>query len=243
MPLTTPKAASGLSTRAFSASRLGTIRFSVVLMPDFRTSASASGTAACKSRLRMGILGPGFTRSRRRSAVRHTKVRQPPKQPPSTTLWHARPGSSPAQSDSAAMVTAMEASCSATSTAARVPMRLAAVKYPVMTPHRQVTGRNAANSRRESTVRTSPIQRSASAGAKKKRTADTAALQRMLYKKQPESTQVTFPGRFRPSSSAVRYMAAVRTPAIPATMARFPTDMVSCSSPTPAAPIRPEMYT
>ena len=60
---------------------------------------------------------------------------------------------------------------------------------------------------------------------------------------QDESTQVTFFGFFRPSSSAVRYMAAVRMPAIPATMARLPTDMVSCKSPTPAAPSLAEIYT
>ena len=141
------------------------------------------------------------------------------------------------------MVTTMEHSCSAASTAASVPMRFAAVKYPVMTPHRQETGRNAANSRREFTVRRSPIQFSASVGARKYRAAATAVLHRMLYTKQPDKTQVTFPGRFFPSSSAVRYMAAVRTPAMPVTMARLPTDMVSCKRPTPAAPMRPEIYT
>ena len=59
--------------------------------------------------------------------------------------------------------------------------------------------------------------------------------------KQPESIQITFPGFLRPSSPAVRYMAVVRTPAIPAVMERAPTDMTSCKSPTPAAPIRPEI--
>ena len=166
MPLKHPKAASGSSTSAFSASRFGTIRFSVVLMPDFSTSARARGTAACIRRLRTGIFAPVPMRSRSRRITRHPSVRHPPRQLPRMTHWQARPGSSPAQRVRASMVTAMEQSCSATSTAARVPMRLAAVKYPVITPHRQVVGRKAANSRRAPQVLVSPIHPSAIWGAK-----------------------------------------------------------------------------
>ena len=54
---------------------------------------------------------------------------------------------------------------------------------------------------------------------------------------------MTFCARFFPSSSAVKYMVAVRTPATPAVMDRFPTDSTSCKSPTPEAPIRPEINT
>ena len=64
------------------------------------------------------------------------------------------------------MVMAMEANCSATSTAANVPIRFPAVKYPVMTPLRHTTGRNAANSRREGMIWISPTQFFASHGAK-----------------------------------------------------------------------------
>ena len=48
----------------------------------------------------------------------------------------------------------------------------------------------------------------------------------------------TFWGWPFPSSSAVRYMVAVRMPAMPATMLRLPTDSTSCSSPIPAAPMQ-----
>ena len=65
----------------------------------------------------------------------------------------------------------------------------------------------------------------------------------MLYRKHAESTRVTFRGWCLPSSPAVRYMVAVRMPPIPATMARFPTDRVSCSSPMPSAPILRDRYT
>ena len=71
----------------------------------------------------------------------------------------------------------------------------------------------------------------------------TAVLKQMLYKKQADRIQVTFKYCFLPSSSAVRYMVAVRMPAIPATMDRLLTDMTSCRRPTPEAPIRPEIYT
>ena len=70
-----------------------------------------------------------------------------------------------------------------------------------------------------------------------------AALQRMLYKKQPERTQTVVSARFLPSCSAVKYMAVVRIPAMPAVIARPPTLITSCSKPTPAAPIRALMYT
>ena len=65
----------------------------------------------------------------------------------------------------------------------------------------------------------------------------------MLYKVQPDKTQITFWGRFFPSSSAVRYIEPVRTPAIPATRPSDPRDRTSCSRPMPAGPIRPDRYT
>ena len=134
----------------------------------------------------------------------------------------------------------MEHSCSQTSTAARVPIRFSAVKYPVITAHRQEAGRNAASSRSAGTVSGFPIQPSASRGAIRYRSTATAPLQRMLYRKQADRIRDTLSGLFLPSSSAVRYMAAVRTPAMPATMAKEPTDKTSCNSPMPAGPMRPE---
>ena len=53
----------------------------------------------------------------------------------------------------------------------------------------------------------------------------------------------TVSGLFLPNSSAVRYMVAVRIPAMPAVMDSPPTESTSCSSPTPAAPIWPVMKT
>ena len=53
----------------------------------------------------------------------------------------------------------------------------------------------------------------------------------------------TFWGFPLPNSSAVRYMVAVRIPAMPATMARFPKDSTSCNSPIPAAPMWRDRYT
>ena len=243
MPLTIPKAASGSSTSVHRASRLGTIRFSTVLIPVRRLSARARGTAVSFSRWATGIRGPVGGRSSSRRIIRHSSVRQPPSALPSTTQAQATPGSFPARKWSRSSVSTMEQSCSATSTAARVPIFWAAVKYPVITPHRQLTGRKAASSRRASSVRISPIQLSAITGAKKVSSRATAPLHRMLYRIQPESTQVTFWDRCFPSSSAVRYMVAVRMPAIPATIAMLPTDSVSCSRPMPAAPIREERYT
>ena len=49
--------------------------------------------------------------------------------------------------------------------------------------------------------------------------------------------------RFCPTTSAHRYMVAVRMPPIPTVRAREPTDKTSCSRPIPAAPILPERYT
>ena len=167
MPLTMPKLARGLAIAGFSARRFGTIRFSVVLIPERRTSAIASGAAACTSRPPMGKASPIPARSRIRRKIRQPNVRQPPRLLPRITLRQARTGFSPPQTVRAAMVIPMEQSCSATSTAASVPMRLAAVKYPVITEHRQLTGRNAASSRRAGAVSVFPIQLSASFGAAK----------------------------------------------------------------------------
>ena len=62
-------------------------------------------------------------------------------------------------------------------------------------------------------------------------------LKQILYRKHPDSTHGTFFAFPQPSSSAVRYMVAVRMPPMPATMARLPTLMVNCSNPMPAAPM------
>ena len=128
MPLTKPKAARGSSTMVFRDRRLGTIRFSVVLMPDFSTSAAARGTAVCTSRRRTEIRSPAAGFSRSRKNTRQLSVIQAPAQLPRMMLWQALAASVPAQKISAVIVTAMEQSCSATSTAARVPIRFAAVK-------------------------------------------------------------------------------------------------------------------
>ena len=55
-----------------------------------------------------------------------------------------------------------------------------------------------------------------------------------------ETALRTLPVRPRPNSSAVRYMAATRTPAAPRVMASIPTEEMSCISPRPAAPSRAE---
>ena len=59
-------------------------------------------------------------------------------------------------------------------------------------------------------------------------------------RQQAERIRPTFWGRAFPSSSAVRYMVAVRMPPMPATMERLPTDITSCKRPIPAAPMRRE---
>ena len=180
MPLRQPKAARGSAMLTFSPSRRGTIRFSVVLIPDLSTSAKARGTAVRISGCRTEIRGTRGGCSFSRSTISADRVSRFPRQPPRITHWHARPGSFPAQRLSAPMVTAMEHSCSTTSTAARVPMRLEAVKYPVITPHRQEIGRNPANSRRAGMVRRSPIQCWAICGAKTYRHPPERPLKTML---------------------------------------------------------------
>ena len=128
MPLTMPKAASGSAIPAQSASRLGTMRFSTVVMPVRRSSATARGRAVSNSARRMGIFFPqaGLSASRRTTSA--VSVKMLPNALPSTTLMQARPASCPAQTISSPMVMAMDTACSATSTAARVPIRSAAVK-------------------------------------------------------------------------------------------------------------------
>ena len=180
MPLTVPKAARGSETPGLRASRRGTMRFSAALIPAFRISARARGTAACRSLLQREIEGPAFARSRSRRAVRQERVRQPPSPLPSRMHWQALPASCPAKKDSASRVTAMAKSCSATSTAESVPIRLAAVKYPVITAHSPVTGRKAASSRRAPSVRLSPIQARAMPGARVNRRRATVPLHRRL---------------------------------------------------------------
>ncbi len=137
----------------------------------------------------------------------------------------------------------MDSSCSATSTAARTLIRLAAVKYPLMHPHRQVTGRKQANSRRAGAAAPFPTQWTAMWGAPRTRIVATAPLHRRLYSPALRSIHRTFSGFFRPSSPAHRYMADVRTPAIPAVMDSIPTLITSCSSPIPALPSREERNT
>ena len=149
-------------------------------MPERTTSAPARGTAARSSRLPTGIGWPLAGRSRTRSQTSRVSARHALTPPPSTTQMQERSASCPAHSASVSSVTAMEHSCSATSTAARVPMRLAAVKYPLITPLRHTAGRNTAKSRSTGTVCSLPIQLAASAGAPKYTAAPTVPLQRML---------------------------------------------------------------
>jgi hypothetical protein len=82
-------------------------------------------------------------------------------------LQQARAELDPAQRMSRHMVTAIETNCSTISIAANVPILLAAVKYPVITPHRQLTGIEYENNRIASKVRISPIQSLAINGADK----------------------------------------------------------------------------
>ena len=133
--------------------------------------------------------------------------------------------------------------CSATSMAASVPMRFAPVKYPTITPVRQFSGKNAENSRRDGKTSGFPIQFCAIIGAKKKTAAATHTLKIRLYAVQPDRTQVILWGRFLPICSAVKYIVAVRMPAIPATNAMEPTLITSCKRPMPSAPIREDKYT
>jgi len=112
----------------FLASRLGTIRFSAVLIPAFKISAAARGRAVWQRRLPICGAFPDFGCSRCRRTMRQPRVRQLPRLLPKITHRQARTALAPAQSFNASMVSPMEHSCSATSTAARVPIRLAAVK-------------------------------------------------------------------------------------------------------------------
>ena len=84
IPQTMPKAARGDAVPGYKASRLGTIRFSVVLMPAFRSSASANGTAVPRSRDRMGILSPGAGYLLRKN-IRLVNVSTAPQPLPITT--------------------------------------------------------------------------------------------------------------------------------------------------------------
>ena len=180
IPLTMPKAARGLEVSAWSASRFGTIKFSTVLIPVLQSSAMARGSPACSRRLRTGIRAPTAARSRSRRIIKHTRVRQAPRELPRMTHRQALVASLPAQRAKAPSVRHMERACSATSTAASVPIRLAAVKYPVMTAQRQVTGRKTANSRNASNVRISPIQLDAIHGANRYSRNATVKLNAML---------------------------------------------------------------
>ena len=166
MPVMIPKEARGLEIPGNKAMRLGTIRFSAVVIPDLRSSAKARGSAVCIKRFPTGIRLPVCCRSRIRRYTSVTNVTLAPKLLPRTTQRQERTGSCPAHSVKLSNVATMEQSCSAISTAASVPIRLAPVKYPVMTPQRQLTGRKAAKSRRAPSIRVSPIQFSAIQGAK-----------------------------------------------------------------------------
>ena len=62
--------------------------------------------------------------------------------------------------------------------------------------------------------------------------------------KRPDYVKVRAQDRFGEEfEMEVRYMVAVRIPAIPAVMERPPTESTSCSSPMPSAPIFPERNT
>ena len=219
------------------------MRFSTVLIPVFRSSAKASGTAMFISFRHIGIAFVNGACSKNRRTVKIESVTQAPIPLPKTTAWHAFPGSLLAQKDRADSVVAIEHSCSATSTAASVLMRPAAVKYPVITPHRQLTGMTQASNRIAPTVCISPIQLTATTGAKQYRRMETVLLQRMLYNKHTDSMWRMFSGLSRPNSPAVKYMVAVRIPAMAAVIAIPPTESTSCKRPTPAAPIFPDMKT
>ncbi len=92
MPVSIPKAASGSAT----PSRLGTMRFSAVDRPLFRSSARAKGTAVSRSRLVTGIRGPFGAFSRSRRIQSNVSVRAAPTPLPKITHWQARTGSDPA---------------------------------------------------------------------------------------------------------------------------------------------------
>ena len=70
-----------------------------------------------------------------------------------------------------------------------------------------------------------------------------AAEHTRLYLEHPVSTARTPCSRFRPSSSAVRYIEQVRMPAEPRVKNRPVTASTSCKRPIPAAPVRLERYT
>ena len=79
-------------------------------------------------------------------------------------------------------------------------------------------GRKLAKSRIAPMVPASPIQWVAKKGAEINSPREMIPLHKMLYRKQPDNTQLTFCACLRPSSSAVKYIVAVRTPAIPAVL-------------------------
>ena len=185
----------------------------------------------------MGIFVPFGLCWRRYKISNTVSVRQAPMALPEITALQALPALLPAQKWRQTMVMLMESSCSPISTAARVPTRFCPVKNPVIRAHRQLTGRKQEKSRRQSVTAGFPIQRSAIWGASAYRSPPMPRLHPRLYTMHPESTDRSPWGLRRPSSSAVKYMAAVRMPPIPAIRARLPTDMVSCKSPMPSGPI------
>ena len=93
----------------------------------------ASGSAVSRNLAATGMGEPIRGCSRSRKKIRVSNVMADPKLLPKITHKQARLGSSPAQRVSIPTVIPMESACSATSTAASVPIRLAAVKYPVIT--------------------------------------------------------------------------------------------------------------
>ena len=177
MPQTIPKAAKGDRAPVYRASRLGTMRFSVVEMPAFTSSASAKGSAMANRRFCSWIGGPMGACYLCRNDIKQTRVKQALTPLPKIMAWHAFAGLLPAQNVKAKMVTPMAQNCSATSTATNVPIRLAAVKYPVITPQRQTTGIMAQYRRMEVTVSGFPIHKEDIMGA---RTYKTVLMLRLM---------------------------------------------------------------
>ena len=99
-------------------------------------------------------------------------------------------------------MTAMEQPCSKNSTATKVRSRPAAVNSPVITPFRQLTGKNRAMARRAASAASSPIQPPAIRGVRPQSPAAVGRAKRRQYQTQPRRAGRTL--RRRPKASAER---------------------------------------
>ena len=97
--------------------------------------------------------------------------------------------------------------------------------------------------RRLGAARRSRSHACAKKSERKNSAAPETALTRMPYCRQARMAARTPLKRRCPNSSAARYMAVTRTPAVPASMAKTPMVEMSCISPSPAAPMRTERKT